>query len=123
LDRGIEDNIALKVSLTSDESRRLKEVCDLAGVSDFKNSRAGDLKVGERGKRLSGGQQKRLGIARALFRQPSVLVLDEPTAGLDRFARDQIIDTIKKLTGSITIILVTHQTELVEICDCVYELE
>ena len=95
----------------------------MAGVSNFKNSRSRDSKVGERGKRLSGGQQKRVGIARALFRQPSVLVLDEPTAGLDSFARDQIMDTITKLSGKITIILVTHQPELIEICDHVYELE
>ena len=123
LDRGIEDNIALKTTLTQIEKKWLNKVCDLSGVSNFKNLRTSDPRVGERGKRLSGGQQKRMGIARALFRKPSVLVLDEPTAGLDRVAREEIMSTIQTLKNELTIILVTHQPELIELCDNVYELE
>ncbi len=76
-----------------------------------------DTAVGERGARLSGGQRQRIGIARALYRDPSVLVLDEATSALDNDTERRFSDTIRSLKGSITTIIVAHRLSTVRECD------
>ncbi|PKH37657.1 ABC-type bacteriocin/lantibiotic exporter, contains an N-terminal double-glycine peptidase domain [Nocardioides alpinus] len=76
-----------------------------------------DQAVGERGARLSGGQRQRIGIARALYRDPSVLVLDEATSALDNDTERRFTDTIRSLRGSITTIIVAHRLSTVRECD------
>lgn len=76
-----------------------------------------DTTVGERGKRLSGGQRQRIGIARALYRQPQVLVLDEATSALDNETERQIIDTLAGLSGRISTIVVAHRLSTVQHVD------
>lgn len=79
--------------------------------------------VGERGIRLSGGQIQRLGIARALYRRPDVLVLDEATNALDNLTESAVFDALSKLLGQITVIMVAHRLSTVKTCDTIYQME
>jgi ATP-binding cassette, subfamily B, bacterial PglK len=78
--------------------------------------------VGERGDRLSGGERQRLGIARALYRDPEVLVVDEATANLDAATEAAIGDTLAALRGKKTIIAIAHRIQLVRNCDRIHLL-
>ena len=82
-----------------------------------------DAIVGERGDCLSGGERQRLGIARALYHEPQVLVVDEGMANLDNETEAEIVRTLAGLRGEKTIIVVAHRLPLVRNCDCVYLLE
>ena len=73
--------------------------------------------VGERGVRLSGGQRQRIGLARALYRRPSVLVLDEATSALDNVTEHEIASTLGELQGSMTILIVAHRLSTVRHAD------
>jgi len=81
-----------------------------------------DTKVGERGVRLSGGQRQRIGIARALYHDPSVLVLDEATSSLDTETEKGVMESVNALHGSKTIIIVAHRLTTVVNCDRLYKL-
>jgi ABC-type multidrug transport system fused ATPase/permease subunit len=81
------------------------------------------MQVGERGVRLSGGQLQRIGIARALYHDPDVLVLDEATAALDTRTERGVMDSVAALHGQKTIIIVAHRLSTVERCDRVFRLE
>ena len=77
-----------------------------------------ETKVGELGSLVSGGQLQRLGIARALYRNPNLLILDESTSNLDLLTEDQIIDTVNELKkDNLTIIIVSHRETTLKICD------
>jgi len=80
-------------------------------------------KVGERGVQLSGGQRQRIGIARALYRQPDVLILDEATSALDVKTEQEIMTSIDGLKGQITIIIVTHRLITLKNCDDIYSIK
>jgi ABC-type multidrug transport system fused ATPase/permease subunit len=82
-----------------------------------------DLIIGERGIRLSGGERQRLGIARALYRDPEILVMDEATSSLDNFTEQQIMNSIKKLRKKHTIIMIAHRLSTIRSCDRVYLIE
>ena len=82
-----------------------------------------DTLVGERGIRLSGGQRQRIGIARALYHDPSVLVLDEATSSLDIATEKSVMNAVRALKGSKTIIIVAHRLSTVEKCDRIFRLE
>ncbi|HBS51492.1 MAG TPA: ATPase [Coxiellaceae bacterium] len=79
--------------------------------------------VGERGVRLSGGQCQRIGIARALYHDPKILVLDEATNSLDIITERSVMDVVYDLKGSKTIIIVAHRLSTVERCDHVFHIE
>jgi len=82
-----------------------------------------DTKVGERGVRFSGGQRQRLAIARALYRNPDVLVLDEATAALDNETESEVMKAIEALQGYKTLIIVAHRLTTVRKCDLIYEVK
>ena len=82
-----------------------------------------DTVVGERGIRLSGGQRQRIGIARALYHDPAVLVLDEATSALDTATERGVMEAVKALHGSKTILIVAHRLSTVAHCDRIYRLE
>ena len=78
--------------------------------------------VGERGIRLSGGQRQRIGIARALYKDASVIVFDEATSALDNATEREVMEAINALSGEFTIILSAHRLSTVKQCDLVVEL-
>ncbi|MDO5750270.1 MAG: ABC transporter ATP-binding protein [Rothia sp. (in: high G+C Gram-positive bacteria)] len=73
--------------------------------------------IGERGSRLSGGQRQRVGIARALYRNPSLLILDEATSALDNETEHKITQTIENISGDVTVIIVAHRLSTVRHVD------
>jgi ABC-type multidrug transport system fused ATPase/permease subunit len=82
-----------------------------------------DTPVGDRGTRLSGGQRQRLGIARAMFTQPKLLVLDEATSALDGSTEADISGAIQSLRGGVTILLIAHRLSTVQEADVVHYFE
>ncbi len=82
-----------------------------------------DTGIGERGIRISGGQKQRIGIARALFEDPEVLILDEATSALDGDTEAAIMDSINRLHGKKTLIIIAHRLQTIEKCDMVYRVE
>lgn len=79
--------------------------------------------IGERGIRLSGGQRQRIGIARALYNDPEVLILDEATSALDNDTEVAIMDSINRLHGKKTLLIIAHRLQTIEKCDMVYRVE
>ena len=82
-----------------------------------------DTKVGEFGDRISGGQRQRIAIARALYTDPKVFILDECTNSLDLKTEKQIIDEVNSLKGKKTIIMVTHRLPTLQNCDHIYRID
>lgn len=82
-----------------------------------------DALVGERGVRLSGGQRQRIGIARALYRDPPILVLDEATSALDTVTEQGVMAAVNALHGEKTVVIVAHRLSTVANCDRLYRLE
>ena len=87
-----------------------------------KLSNSTNSRVGENGVRLSGGQRQRIGIARALYRNPSILLLDEATNSLDKDTENQILDVIGNLKKEKTIILISHNKNSLRYCDRIISL-
>ena len=82
-----------------------------------------DTKVGEFGDRISGGQRQRIAIARALYVDPKVLILDECTNSLDSTTEKQILNEVNSLRGTKTIIMIAHRLSTLENCDCIYKID
>jgi len=88
-----------------------------------KSDKGVNMIVGERGTKLSGGERQRLGIARALYKDPVILVLDEATSSLDYETENEIVNSIVNIKGKQTIIIVAHRLSTVQICDRVLLME
>lgn len=125
-DDTIARNIAFGVPESEVDRARVEEVARIANIHEFVASQLPqgyDAPVGERGVRLSGGQRQRIGIARALYHDPSVLIMDEATSALDGVTEDAIIEAIRALAHKKTIILIAHRFTTVEDCDRIYLLD
>ena len=79
--------------------------------------------IGERGVRLSGGQRQRIGIARALYRDPAVLIMDEATSALDNITEEAVMEALHTLSGKKTVIMIAHRLTTVKECDVIYFME
>ncbi len=79
-------------------------------------------RIGERGIKLSGGQRQRLGIARALYKNPEILILDEATSALDTDTEQEIVDAVENLHGKVTTVVVAHRLSTVLKCDNIYKV-
>ena len=82
-----------------------------------------DTKVGERGAQISGGQSQRIGIARALYNDPSIILFDEATSSLDVNTENEVMKSIDSLKGDKSIILITHRISTLKNADVIYKLE
>jgi len=78
--------------------------------------------VGEKGGKLSRGQIQRIGIARALYKDPSVLIFDEATSALDNYTERKILEKLYKNNENLTIISVSHRKSALEFCDKIFEI-
>jgi ABC-type multidrug transport system fused ATPase/permease subunit len=119
LDDTVERNIALGVAPEQVDAAKLARAIEQAGLAETIAALpdGSQTVLGERGSRLSGGQRQRIGIARALYSDSKVLVLDEVTSALDIETERQIIGTLMGLRGSMTIVIVTHRLDTVRRCD------
>ncbi len=125
LDDTIRRNVAFGVPDERVDEDRLWEVLRDAQLDDFIRTLPDglDTGIGERGIRLSGGQRQRIGIARALYHDPEVLVLDEATSALDNDTEAAIMESINRLHGRKTLIIIAHRLQTIEKCDLVYRVE
>lgn len=125
LDDTIRNNIAFGIDKDEIDEDKVWEVLREAQLDDFVRSlpEGLDTGIGERGIRLSGGQRQRISIARALYHDPEVLVLDEATSALDNDTEKAIMDSINKLHGKKTLIIIAHRLQTIEQCDIVYRVE
>lgn len=125
LDDSIRRNIALGDDDRDIDDARVMVALEKANLGDFVNSlpQRLDTALSEGGARFSGGQRQRIGIARALYRNPEILFLDEPTSALDRETEQAIIETLKQLHGTITIIVIAHHAEIMGVCDSIFMLD
>ena len=124
-DTTLAENIAFGVPRDAIDLLRVQQAARQAQIADFIESRPEGYHayVGERGIRLSGGQRQRIGIARALYKQASVLVFDEATSALDNTTEQAVIDAIESFSRDLTLLLVAHRLTTVRRCDIIVELE
>ncbi len=125
LDDTIRKNVAFGVPEDQIDEVRLWSALKEAQLDEFIATLPDGLEtgIGERGIRLSGGQRQRIGIARALYNNPEVLILDEATSALDTDTEAAIMDSINRLQGKKTLIIIAHRLQTIEKCDVVYRVE
>ena len=123
-DTSIAENIAFGVPADQIDMDRVKRAASQAQISShIETLQAGyQTFVGERGIRLSGGQRQRIGIARALYKQASVIVFDEATSALDNETEQAVMEAIEGLGKDLTILMIAHRLSTVKNCDQVIEL-
>lgn len=125
LDDTIKNNILFQFGAKELNDKKFIKVCKDAEIYDtfFNLPKSFETKVGERGSKISSGQRQRIGLARALYREPELLVLDETTSSLDLDTKNKILQTIKKINENVTIIIVSHDNEVLKNCNKVFEIK
>ena len=121
----IRENIALGFPSSIGTDELVNKALDIAHLRDFAYGLEDgiDTQVGERGTKISGGQRQRLGIARAMFTNPKLLVLDEATSSLDGLTEAAISEAVLGLKGSVTVIMIAHRLSTVRNADLVVYME
>jgi ATP-binding cassette subfamily C protein len=112
-------NVAAGLPDSIIDDDRVWEALDRAQLGDFLRERRDglDTVIGEHGARLSGGQRQRLGLARALYTRPKLLVLDEATSSLDAETEHAVTQALDSLEGEVTLIIVAHRLATIRNCD------
>lgn len=124
LDENIVKNVSLEFKKNLND-KNFKEAIDIAGLKNVSNNlklRQKDS-LGEKGDKISGGQAQRVGIARAIYNKPEILIFDEATSSLDKNIERKIINSIYKLRGKKTVIIVSHKLELLKNCDKIFKFD
>lgn len=125
LDDSIRANVAFGEAAEDIDDEKVWTALREASLEEFVRSLPDglDTQIGERGVRLSGGQRQRLGIARALYEDPGVLIFDEATSALDNETEAEIMESINHLHGQRTMLIIAHRLTTIEACDHVYRVE
>ena len=118
------ENIALGVPLDEIDLIRIDEVIDAAGIKSVIDQSAEEDfgEIGSEGRLLSGGQYQRIGLARALYENPGLIILDEPTSALDVASEEEVLKTLNQLRGQITIIIIAHSDKPEKYADQIVSL-
>ena len=124
-DSCLRSNVAFGIEQSEVSDERVLKCLRDANLEDFVESLPDglDTMMGERGTRLSGGQRQRVGIARALYRNPTLIVFDEATSALDTESEQNIMDTVYKLKKTITFIIIAHRLSTLRSCDHIYKIK
>lgn len=124
-DASIAENIAFGIEPARIDRDRVRGAARQAALADFIESlpQGYETRVGERGVRLSGGQRQRIGIARALYKQATVLVFDEATSALDMETEAAVMEAIRELPADLTVLIIAHRLTTVEYCDEIITIE
>ena len=124
LDSSIKENVAFGIKKEDVNTDLIDKVLEDAQIKDFIFTLKDGIEteVGERGLRLSGGQIQRIGIARELYRKPSLLILDEATSGLDQETENEFLECLEKIRNKMTIIIVSHRKNTLKNCDEIIEI-
>jgi ABC-type multidrug transport system fused ATPase/permease subunit len=125
-DETIASNIAFGVPKDEIDMAAVERAAKIAALHDFVVSdlpQGYDTFVGERGVRLSGGQRQRIGIARALYRDPTLLIMDEATSALDNITERVVMEAVNRVRADKTIILIAHRLTTVKTCDTIFLMD
>ena len=125
LDADIRKNVAFGVPEDEIDDEKLWYALQEAQLDAFVKTLPEGVNtgIGERGIRLSGGQRQRIGIARALYNDPELLILDEATSALDNDTEAAIMESINRLHGKKTLVIIAHRLQTIEKCDMVFRVE
>ena len=125
-----DDTIAANIAIGQDPKdfnyENIQKSAKIANLHEFimdELSGQYESMIGENGVKLSGGQRQRLGIARALYHNPEVLILDEATSALDNETEKAVMEAVNNLDKGVTIIIIAHRLNTVQNCDIVFKLE
>ena len=124
VDEPIRNNIAFGMLDEDIDDNRIWQVLEEAQMKEFVEQlpEGLDTTIGDRGVRLSGGQRQRLGIARALYHNPEILVFDEATSALDNETEQAVMDAINNFHGKKTMVIIAHRLNTIEKCDIIYKV-
>lgn len=124
-DDTIRDNIAFGVARDEIDDDRIWEVLEEAQMKKFVEDLPDglDTSTGDRGVRISGGERQRIGIARALYNNPDILVFDEATSALDNTTEAAVMEAINSFHGRKTLVIIAHRLNTIEKCDIIYRVE
>ena len=124
LDDSLRNNISLDFKSNVND-KEIIEAINQAQLSELVSQlpEGLDTKIGERGVRISGGQRQRIALARALYHNRDVIIMDEATSAIDSDTEKEIINEIKNLKGSKTLIVIAHRLTTLQNCDIIYKLE
>lgn len=125
IDESIRDNIAFGIDADKIDDERIWEALEEAQLKQFVEElpEGLDTTIGDRGVRISGGQRQRLGIARALYYHPEILVFDEATSALDGDTETAVMEAINSFHGKKTMVIIAHRLNTIEKCDVIYKVE
>tara|TARA_B100001175_G_C19483184_1_gene628269 strand:- start:1343 stop:1930 length:588 start_codon:yes stop_codon:yes gene_type:complete len=127
MDSSIKENIAIGINKERIDDEQIKKSIKLANLTSFIEELPEklDTRVGEKGIKISGGQRQRIGIARALYNNPSILVLDEATNALDNDTENKFLNFIYELKQkqNLTILMITHRINTLKKCDKIFQIE
>ena len=125
IDDTIRHNVAFGIDEEEIKEEQVWNALEQAQLAEFVRSLPKGLEnvVGDKGVRLSGGQRQRIAIARALYKNPEILVLDEATSALDNDTENAVMEAIELLQGQKTLIIIAHRLSTIQNCDIVYEVK
>ena len=123
-DSSIRKNIAFGIEESKIDDKKIWKALEMAQLRSFVDSlpEGLDTRVGECGVKFSGGQRQRIAIARALYKEPDILILDEATAALDNETETAVMESIEALQGYKTLIIVAHRLTTIKNCNVIYEI-